>query len=373
MLNFNGISILLVTNILVVSGLLQSPLSKSTVSFHHPKYGTEVILIGCLHGSSSSASDVRQVLSSGSKTDVIALELCPTRYKDLKKDMKRRKRSSIEKDNNNETDANDGGFLQMVSKTTQSKGIATGIAALILGGSSIISTKLSGFEAGAEFVAAIEYVESRTDADCDVVLADMVVDETLKGVGNIPKISMEMFKSYISSGFDWNNVYEKNASVLSTAINGSKAEGLQQLKLIESLLRNSQVITDIIRLLVPNYFLIELVNAAFSFSFGDWAAVAKPTPISDVSTQLDWNDWNIILSDSILELSTSALVLALGYVLFVLPTTSVILTERDIQLSKGIDDACRIASAKDESGGKVVGVFGFLHVNGVAKTLMTTK
>jgi hypothetical protein len=139
------------------------------------------------------------------------------------------------------------------------------------------------------------------------------------------------------------------------------------------LLRNSQVITDIIRLLVPNYFLIELVNAAFSFSFGDWAAVAKPTPISDVSTQLDWNDWNIILSDSILELSTSALVLALGYVLFVLPTTSVILTERDIQLSKGIDDACRIASAKDESGGKVVGVFGFLHVNGVAKTLMTTK
>jgi hypothetical protein len=283
--------------------------------------------------------------------------------------MKRRKRSSSGKDG--EPNAADGGFFQMVSKTTQAKGIATGIAALVLGGSSIVSTKLSGFEAGAEFVAAIEYVESRKNADCDVILADMVVDETLKEVGNIPKISMEMLKSYVSSGFDWDSVYEKNASVLSTAIEGSKTEGLQQIKLSESLLRNSQVITDIIRLLVPNYFLIELVNAAFSFSFGDWAALAKTTSVTDVSTHLDWNDWDIILRNSVLEISTSALLLALGYILFVLPTTSVILTERDVQLSKGIDDACKIASTKDKSGGKVVGVFGFLHVNGVAKTLMT--
>jgi pheromone shutdown protein TraB len=367
MIILNNTAVLIIISALSVSGLLQSPLSKSTVRFAHPKYRTEVILIGCLHGSSSSASDVRHVLNDGSKTDVVALELCPTRYKDLKKDMERRKRSS------NGTDAEpgstDGGFLRMVSKTTQAKGIPTGIAALVLGGSSIISTKLSGFEAGAEFVAAIEYVESRKDADCDVILADMMVDETLKGVGNIPKISIDMLKSYISSGFDWGSVYEKNASVLSTAIGGSTTEGLQQIKLSESLLRNRQVITDILRLLVPNYFLIEVVNAAFSF--GDWAAVAKTTSVNELSTSLDLNDWNTMLSNSILELSTSTLLLILGYILFVLPATSVILTERDIQLSKGIDDACRIASIKDESGGKVVGVFGFLHVNGVAKILMT--
>ena len=65
----------------------------------------------------------------------------------------------------------------------------------------------------------------------------------------------------------------------------------------------------------------------------------------------------------------------LGYVLVALPTSRIILSERDDQLAKGIEDACKFASEKrsgandDDNGGRVVCVLGFLHVNGVAKKL----
>lgn len=351
-------------------------LSKSTLRIIHPKYGTEIILIGCLHGSSSSKADVQAVLNTEPETDVVALELCPTRYKDLKKDMEKRIQKSDSGEYTRFDDyEKDDGFLRMVSKTTESKGIATGLAALILGGTSIISTKLSGFEAGAEFVTAIEYVESRKDSFCDVILADTAVDETLKGVGSIPMKSFEMMRSYVLSGLDWDSVYVKNASVLSTAVGATHEEGIPLLKLNLALIRNRGVVTDIARLLIPNYVLIELINAVSTFSFGDVAAAAANSggldTISEVASATTLSQLMSIIYNVFFQVVESTILLSLGYLLFVLPTTGVILTDRDVQLSNGIEDACKIASLKKSNGGKVVAVLGFLHVNGVAKTVMT--
>jgi len=42
--------------------------------FIHPKTGCQVILVGCLHGSSSSAQEVTEILNK-KKTDTVVLEL----------------------------------------------------------------------------------------------------------------------------------------------------------------------------------------------------------------------------------------------------------------------------------------------------------
>ena len=59
-----------------------------------------------------------------------------------------------------------------------------------------------------------------------------------------------------------------------------------------------------------------------------------------------------------------------------LPAARVILAERDDILTNGIQAACRLAAAKHEKDGKrrgrVVAVLGLLHVNGVAKRMLST-
>lgn len=91
-------------------------------------------------------------------------------------------------------------------------------------------------------------------------------------------------------------------------------------------------------------------------------------------------DMASVASDIFSELLVSASLLVWGYVALALPATRLILCERDDQLSRGIQAACRIAaskhknlqnSASSETNGRVVAVLGLLHVNGVAQRLLT--
>lgn len=281
--------------------------SKSYVTFNHPVTNTEVTLIGCLHGSSSSANDVLHLLNQA-PTDVVVLELCPTRYKDLMREIERRK-------------ANDkssrGSYIKMVTKTIEARGLSTGLAAAILGGASGISTFFSGFVPGLEFLKAIEYVDSR-DNFCDVVLADQMVDETLRRVGALPSVSLDMFKTYVSSGFDWKQTYGEDAIVLTNAVSGS---GELQLDMRQALVRNKQVIFDLLRLTLPTFLIIELVNICLAVIMDDFNPLSPANFISsndlgslmvDLASSMTSNDWGSLASDFALEAISSAAILFLG-------------------------------------------------------------
>ena len=130
------------------------------------------------------------------RTDTIVLELCPTRYKDFTRENAKK----IEREKENGVGATD--FINMVTKTIEARGVSTGFAAAILGAASSISNSLSGFEQGLEFIRAIEFIdENDNDNYCDIILADRIVDETLRQVGSVPSLSMEMLQTYILSGF----------------------------------------------------------------------------------------------------------------------------------------------------------------------------
>jgi len=366
--------------------------SKSYLTFNHTQTNTEVTLIGCLHGSSSSAKDVSDVLRQ-SPTDVVVLELCPTRYKDLMRDMHRRR--ECESDNGSNAMRNNGDYFGMVKKTIEARGISTGIAAAVLGGASGISNTLSGFEPGLEFITAMAYVDScsnSSDGDaqlnavrvasggCDVILADRTVDETLRRVGALPSVSLQMLQEYSDSGLNWNKAYGIDADVLANALSG---KGNEQLDMGKALFRNKDMMTDLARITLPSFAFVTVANnmlwnmlnvmadtPAFA-SDDNYASI-----MMDLSATMSFRDWGLLATDVSMEFISSAFLLFLGYVLVALPTARLILTERDDQLAKGIEDACKVAAGKYSSnessnnGGRVVAILGFLHVNGVAKKMI---
>ena len=153
------------------------------VDFIDPETGCKVVLIGCLHGSSSSAEDVTNILNQ-EDTDSVVLELCASRFADIRKTM------AIEMENeiygnskpNNILQKNEfKSYIDMVYKTTSKLGFSSGVAAALLGGASNIQTALSGFEPGSEFLRAISYAKGVEG--CDIILADREVGETLKRFG----------------------------------------------------------------------------------------------------------------------------------------------------------------------------------------------
>ena len=352
--------------------------SQSYVTFNHPKTNTEVTLVGCLHGSSSSAKDVSQLLNQAT-TDVVVLELCPTRYKDLMKEIDRRKTNEMK---------SNGSYIKMVQRTVEARGVSTGIAAAVLGGASGISTFLSGFDPGLEFITAMEYVEDKSrerdekGCDVDVILADQMVDETLRRFGSLPSISFDMFQAYLGSGFNWKHTYGEDAAVLANAVSGG---GDFQVDMRKALIRNKAVVLDLVRLTLPTFLFIESVNILLGSMFDDFAKMDAVdsnsldfdlgTIMVDLASTMTSSDWCALAGDITFEILSSCLVLFLGYILVAVPTSKIILSERDNQLAKGIDDACKFASTKlldrgESDCGRVVCVLGFLHVNGVAKKLL---
>lgn len=340
--------------------------SQSHRTFYHPLNGVEVTLIGCLHGSESSAIEVDQLLRE-KRTDAIVLELCPTRYKDLTRENAKK----IEREKENGVGATD--FINMVTKTIEARGVSTGFAAAILGAASSISNSLSGFEQGLEFIRAIEFIdENDNDNYCDIILADRIVDETLRQVGSVPSLSMEMLQTYILSGFNWEKSYENESKALRSAVFGDDENDLDMTK---ALFRNPKVTMDLIRLTLPSILLVEAVNIGVGLN-GYGPSAFYPSLVFDLLPSSNIPDLMSIAGGLLFELVSSAILLFLGYIIVALPTVKVILTERDEHLAKGIDDACaRVAERYEDSHriGRVVCVVGFLHVNGILKRISHNK
>jgi len=345
------------------SSLVQAqPNTNNYVQFKYSQ-NTTVILLGCIHGSTSSANDVREVLD-GTTTNVVVLELCPGRYRNLQRSRQREKPT---------TAADTGrGFVTMITKNIQARGLATGIASAILTGASNLQSSLSGFEPGLEFTTAMDYV-SNNNNKCDVILADQTVEETFQRVGSLPLTSWLLWKEFWKNGeWNWNDTYGTLTEKLSSAIWGdqdwmrlkqqqNKDESINlQIDIGKSFYRNKQVILDLLRLTVPFFLLVESTSAVLNASMAYLLMLDNTISVAEELSAFDLS----------MQIITSAVFVFLGYLAVLLPMVQLILSERDNQLARGVDAACKIAAEKDKNGGRVVAVMGLLHLNGVAKELL---
>jgi pheromone shutdown protein TraB len=352
-----------------VHGLsMGKPASRSYVEVIEPETGCKVVLLGCLHGSESSAADVRELLSE--KTDAVVLELCAARLADLRRDM--------------ETLTDDGApledegfdsrrYMTMVARTYEKRGFATASAAAVLGGVSGLQTALSDFQPGLEFLTAMKIVERD---NCDLVLADRTVDETLRRMGKLPSVSSSMLQSLVKEG-SWKNTLGRDATALSEAVFGdSSMDESHQVQMPKVLTRNRAAVEDLLRLSLPPLIfsttLANLLTKVLLLLFPQEAGVDFWSLFGDVA--LTRQDEIRLLTDISIDLLAQLATLAVGYVVLALPAARVILTERDEYLTRGIQAACRLESEKNKSEpGRVVAVLGLLHVNGVAKQLLNNK
>jgi len=359
--------LLVVVSIRICNGLVvQSPSNsvRSYLEFLEPETNCKVVLLGCLHGSLSSASDV-QMLLKDEKTDVVVLELCASRLADLRNESKQK---------SNDRQPVIQRFVAMVARTKEKKGFATAIAACVLGGASILQTALSGNKPGLEFTTAMELAE--ITEGCDLVLADQEVDETLRRMGSLPYISLSMMRDFLTT-LDWGKSYGQDARTLRTAIFGDDSmNDSEQVQLGSFLLRNQEVKNDVFRLTIPPLLLAGLTAKVVVLLLNFFVGTAGASEVDVVGlvngVGLSSQDLTQVVLNEIVELVRSVAILLIGSIILVLPAARVILHERDEYLERGIRTACRLAASKS-NGGRVVAVLGLLHVNMLAKRLRGTE
>ena len=204
---------------------------------------------------------------------------------------------------------------------------------------------------GLEFTTA---VDCSTEYDCDIVLADQPVDETLRQIGILPKISWEMNTESILSNDqrpDTREEWKLHSTTLKRAVLGDDDQSLPRVKLGAFLFRNVAAVQDLVRLTIPpiSMFLI----------------LTQILMLTSAPSELD-----VMESNSLVELIphwiASVGIIFGSFVGIVLPAVKVVLTERDEILTSGIQAACQRAG----DGGRVVAVLGFLHVNGIAQRML---
>lgn len=345
---------------------------RSYVEIVEPESKCNVVLLGCLHGSVSSAYDVRTLIQERS-TDVVVLELCASRFADLKR---QKEQEATEFAGNGQTRIAPAlqRFVSMVVKTNENRGWTTAIAAAILSGASGLQSGLSGFRPGLEFTVASDVSE---ELDCDIVLADRAVDETLRRMGTLPSISLEMMTETIRNHLlnPSKSSLGQAASALSTAVFGDDSMNRQeQVRMSTALTRNREVIRDLLRVTLPVVLLAQVVavlaNAGLGFLDKGELELSSPFLLYH-EFSLTFHDLLSLATAVASDLVAATLLLSAGCVAIALPATQVILLERDVYLARGIRKACTIAASTPTDGEPcVVAVLGLLHVNGVAKILL---
>lgn len=434
-----------------------SSLSSPTIRFIDPQTQCNVVLLGCFHGTTSSAQDVQDVVTVD--TDIVVLELCIQRYTDLLKRISR-EQNNEEEEKQQLTTGGEGigrvvvatntnnnveeeirmvrpsvvqkkqqpwwpkSYIRMVSKTIQTQGLATGLAACLLGGVSGFQSAISGFTPGLEFTTAIGLLNVRDEMNddddvetyynFDIVLADQDVDETLRKLGNLPTVVVDilfgsnMCDDGIQKAWNLRRVVDECRFHLATghrAIFGDSQlqpttrktttspisldqdltiqRQLPQVQLLPVLLRNEGAIQDLIRLILPSTGLVYVVSRLVAAALGadEIDAESYNMILSSVTTTMMTEDtmstttaaagtipFSMVVElvrDVLSHLIVSGMVVSTGFLALV-PVVKVILTERDEILANGIRSACRRAG----KGGHVVAVLGLLHVNGVARRMI---
>jgi hypothetical protein len=324
---------------------LSNSLARSSIRLTEPATGCEVILVGCFHGSPTSAADVREALdllsfeetthpggggqapaTTNSDADyAIVLELCASRCADLMKSG----------------DESFGGssakktpwivrYTKNIQKTASKQGFPSAAAtALLTGASGLQSSKI---EPGLEFKTALDIAKER---QIDVILADQSVDVTVEKLGRLPQTALSVLQSN-----EWRS--------LATSLAGATI-GLQSyhLSLPLFLLRSKEAAGD-----AMGFFLRPLgVILTLQFAL---ATLDASSGLEVVAESNSWGDWSPVLN---------AVLITGLYALVALPATKIVVSDRDDILTKGIQTACRGRK-------RVVAVLGLLHVNGVADRLI---
>jgi hypothetical protein len=319
-----------------------------------------VVLLGCFHGTSSSAEDVRKVLAA-ERTNVVVLELCPSRFSDLQRELLRQTQG---KENSTSVEVNHPytqrrlwpvRYLTMVTKTVQTRGLPTGLAAAVLGGFSGLQSAMSGFTPGLEFTTALELCTDNNGAplmECDIILADQAVDETLRKLGNLPTASSEIYiwerkPDGRRKKRDCNSIWKEcrlHLLTLQQAIFGNieneneNMDAVPQVKLAAVLLRNRNAIADLLRLALPSIFLIFIFSRLLAVTLG--GGMDDPTMSSSEATLASWlyhdgsNAYDShdsidgeIIKACVIHGIASGIIVMTGFVVMV-PIVKIILTER---------------------------------------------
>jgi len=434
------------------SALNVASTERSCIELIDPQTGCEVVLVGCFHGSPSSAQDVQRELRSSTtaatnlnphcSTDAVVLELCASRFAGLQKAVSYNA-FQFKRNNNNEENEQEQEqeqpikllpynhivqrslpvrvfkFLESVFHTTRTKGISTGLASGILGAVSGLQTALSGFTPGLEFTTALEFslASGQQQSACDLILADQLVDETIEKIGKFPNVVCAMMDEIITmvqkknmngSSFVFQDTqWCRMAKALRIALAGDPSIKEYQINVGQVMTRNPVVIQELARLLIPPILLTQMtltivngillsvpldVNAAettvteASMQATTTAAAAATT----IPLLLNLNNVDLfkMVLDALPHIAVLSIMLSFAYALLAVPVSQVILYERDDQLTKGIQAACRLAAAKYSSNdddddteddkksnrpGRVVAVLGLLHINGIAQRLLSQK
>lgn len=380
--------------------------SGCVVELIEPETNCTVRIIGVFHGSQSSSKDVMQCISSS--TDIIVLELCSDRYRDLilKKSPdtipNKRPSGSGRGEPPSEEEESEVGetatkssisyisskswfkqYVRVVGDTIDRQGWRTGIVVAIFGLVNGFQEQILQLQPGLEFVTASEI---STNFSIPIILADQDVAVTLQRIGQIPHITYDLWYNFIQKR-SWGTTFGPLASAFSLAIFGDwmdidDSENPKLLSLPQFLTRSIDAIQDLLRFLVLPLFMIQALNTMLSIQ--DSQSLLN-TAVAELSVQQD---------DLLMTTSINIIVILLFYLCVALPATQVILIERDDVLATGIRAACRLASGKynfrrsneqiasnsvlvrksEENfvihqNADVVVVLGLLHVNGVALRL----
>lgn len=309
---------------------LSNSLAQSSIRLTEPKTGCEVVLIGCFHGSQTSAADVREALELAPREppltteqpasdNAVVLELCASRCADL---IKMKSATSTAKTPWVIR------YTKNIQKTAKEQGLSSAAAtALLTGVSGLQSSKL---EPGLEFKTALDIAKEN---GMDVILADQSVDITVEKLGKLPQTTLEVLVG---------NEWLLHAKSLARAVIGLKPH---HLTLPLFLLRSKESIREAFTFfLQPLFILLTLQLTLSAFQIPEVGAATETLSNGNFNEIM-----NVILIGGL-------------YMAVALPATKIVLSERDDCLTKGIRTA-----ACDRK--RVVAVLGLLHVNGVSDRL----
>jgi hypothetical protein len=453
------------------------PRKAAAVELIEPVTGCNVVLVGCFHGSPSSAADVQNAfylqeppdslssappfesatakgkfsrLKSGSdlptslrpcrrSVQLAVLELCTDRFVSLsrvydqKHGMHMLRQPQFELDQGVVTDsfAADSSLpaanrdqapwysrlAASIQRVAETRGVAAATATALVGGVTGIQAAISGLYPGLEFLTAFRMVdliraeEQRLSANegvrapsVDFILADRAVDDTLERIGEIPPLSVELWRSFLSRRKSWNETFGQEAAALRTALfggalrSGNNKLSPPQLSLPSFVSRSPPARWDFFRLVVPPFILIQGLLWTISYGVGmhmplvlaasDEGVSIQTTSPAPASLSLLPTSADDVLGH-LVGIVPDLMVLILTYMSIALPAVQVVIRERDERLTAGILAACEIAvkrmkqqqhhhdagiggdgQQRPDSKATVVAVLGFLHVNGVSNRLM---
>eukprot|EP00172_Hildenbrandia_rubra_P001435 Plantae.Rhodophyta-Hildenbrandia_rubra.ctg1980.p1 GENE.Plantae.Rhodophyta-Hildenbrandia_rubra.ctg1980~~Plantae.Rhodophyta-Hildenbrandia_rubra.ctg1980.p1 ORF type:complete len:386 (-),score=58.84 Plantae.Rhodophyta-Hildenbrandia_rubra.ctg1980:581-1738(-) len=303
-------------------------------TIHHPS-GTNIYIIGCVHGSKLSAQDVKNVCENVAPSAVV-LELCAPRLRSLMTDMGENddtcNKKKMKKKNSR---------LRLSGAVERFGGLGPAILALGLLSMSSMQ-RVVGLDPGGEFKVGVR-IGNRLEVP--VLCGDVLGNETVKRLAE-------------ALGF---RGLKKGLRVILRGL-GKVSRG--EFYFPEGRVRLERVLLDWKRM----WELIWIVGPVFGVSFvfsrgfvlaGTLLGAGQSVHAEQAFSMGMLAGWSMF--SRIFEWASIAYT--------VLATTSFVqalVVERDVVLARNISDACKLYGGKQKD---VVAIVGLLHVNGILRAL----